>query len=324
LWAICNRVVAVKRRFLFGLVALGLAAASCGGSAAPIATINGIEIERERFDDLHSDVEALVPEERASSLLLLMIHEAFLSSAEAEFGVVPDPVEVEAAFTARTDSALTLGPLEAVLANRGITTDRVQLEAELDVLRDTLGPELVRREYPGFDLDAAYQAYLIAEAEVCLRQITLSRPDDFDVIQDRLASGESFEDVARDLSADPLASRPVGESGSGGDMGCAAPSSFGPGLDQATLEAPLNEPYGPVVSGIGVHLAVVYDRTAPELESVRDDVMELATTSQGPQLFNRWAVGVLDTAEVTIIEEFGTWGPREGTDGIPTVIPPGG
>lgn len=89
------------------------------------------------------------------------------------------------------------------------------------------------------------------------------------------------------------------------------------------MEAAVGEYVGPVFSSVGTHLIEVYERTAPELDEVRAEVLEVGIETQGDGLFNTWATGVLQAADVTIEETFGTWGPLPETNGVPTVIPAG-
>ncbi len=312
-----------RRRWLGWVAGFALVATACGGAPATLATIDGIDIERSRFEALHPDEYELVADEVASSLLLLMIHDVFIAAAEQDLGVSVDPESAAAAFDARTRVARSLGDLDAVLAKRGVTPARVQLEADLDALRDAVGPLLVRQEAPGFDLDAAYRNYLLNEAYVCVRQIRLAGTENVELIIDRANAGESFGDLARQYSTDPLAQREEGMSGAGGDMGCSFPNSFGAGLAQAALDTdvPVGEAFGPVIGPTGLHIMVVYEREIPELGAVRRDVVESAVATQGEQVFNEWAIDVLKNAEVTIDAAYGGWGPLPGTNGIPTVIP---
>jgi peptidyl-prolyl cis-trans isomerase SurA len=76
-------------------------------------------------------------------------------------------------------------------------------------------------------------------------------------IQEALASGRSFSDVAAEYSEGPNAKR-------GGEVGVVAPGDlFDPNLDQAVFALSLGEVSGPVISSRGVHLL--------KLDAVRDD-----------------------------------------------------
>ena len=313
----------MRARLIVAAAALSLVGVACSSAPDIIATIDGIDIERDRFEALHPEGYELVPDQTASTLLLIMIHDAFYQAAE-DMGVSISDADLDAAFADRTQPAVAVGTLDEVLANRGVTSERVRLESDLDALRSVLGPQLVRDEAEGFDLDAAYEDYLKVEARVCVRHILLGDTTNLEDIVNRANGGEAFDALAREFSIDNLAQRPEGESGAGGDLGCSFPNSFGLGLADAALDVsvPVGEAFGPVISDRGLHVMVVYEREIPELSDVRADVVEGAVGSQAEDVFRTWAIGVLEAAEVDIHEDYGSWAPAEGTNGVPTVRPP--
>jgi hypothetical protein len=299
-----------------------LAAAACSSEPGPVASINGTDITVEQLAALHvGDLAELTPQEEAGSVLLLLLHDGFLAAAADDFGIVPEPERVAEQITVRTARFGDGAAVDAALTRQGITRLRVELEAELDVLRDAVGEELVQREVPGFDIDAAYRSYVMGEGTVCVRHIQLLGADGLDEAVARLDGGEDFGDVAAELSADFTASRPAGEPGSGGDLGCGAPGNHPPGFSDATLDAPVGEVYGPVFTSATVHLIVVYERDLPALAEVRAAVLDHAGPLQGPDLFRDWGVGVLRDATVEVASRYGSWGPLPETNGVPTVIP---
>jgi peptidyl-prolyl cis-trans isomerase SurA len=76
-------------------------------------------------------------------------------------------------------------------------------------------------------------------------------------IQEALASGQSFSDVAAEYSQGPNAKR-------GGEVGVVAPGDlFDPTLDKAVFALSLGQVSGPVISSRGVHLL--------KLDAIRDD-----------------------------------------------------
>lgn len=292
--------------------------ASC--SAASGATVvDGVQITTDEFDLLHIDVGALDDDERAGSQLLLILREAFRREAGVGLGIEIDDGAVEAAYQTRIDGFESRGGIDTVLERANHTADRVRIEAELDVIRDAVGETLVRTEAPGFDIAKAYEAYLLAEAEVCVRLIQLEAGSDFDAVAARLVGGEDFADVAREVSIDPFVGREDG-SGAGGELGCSAPSALPVGLNTATLSAPLGEATGPVATDNGLYLIVVYDRTAPDLADVRDEVVDLGVEQQGRELFRQWAVEVLQTVDVEVADQYGVWGVLPETDPVPGVV----
>ncbi len=306
--------------FLSILVLIGLVVGGCGDTASS-NIVDGVEITADDFAGLHVDSSELDEDERAGSLLLLILREAFGTRATSDLDVVVDEADVNAAYEEYVERFATRGGIDSVLDSLNQTPDRVRIEAELDVIRNGVADALVRTESPGFDLEAAYEAYLLAEAEVCLQLIQVAEGPDVDDALQRLDAGEDFATVARELSIDPFVGRDEG-SGAGGDLGCSAPNALPGGLDSAALQAPLAEPTGPVLADTGLYLIEVYERTAPDLADVRSEVIDFAVDHQGPELFRQWAVEVLQTIDVDVAEDFGAWGMLPETDPVPTVVPP--
>jgi len=293
---------------LAALVALTVLVGGCSSGTDPVAAVDGTDISRTSLDELHVDPDAVTEDEAVGALLVLVLREAFTSRADSQLGIEPSSAEIQA--------AVDLQP-----ADSRLTEARRLLDAELDLVRDLVEVELVMSESAGFDLAAAQEAFLLAKSNVCVRQIQLPSADDFPAVRQRLEAGEAFADVARDVSVDPFADREEGV-GAGGDLGCSAPSALPAGLGQATLDAPLDVPTGPVVSSVGVHLIEVYGRLEPDPAVHHEEVLADAVGSQGPDLFRQWAVAVLQEVDVEIDESIGRWGVLPETDPVPTVVPP--
>jgi len=303
-------------------LALLLLTAACSGGSDTFATIDDVAIPTEAFTGLHVDVAELTDDEVARSALLLILHSAFSAEAQNALGITADESLVAERFAERTETFRARGDLDQQLALRNLMRRRIQIEAELDVLRDTVSASLVRDEAPGFDLDAAYEAYLMDNAEVCIQQIQIDDLSIVDGLIGRLDSGEQFSDVARDLSIDPFVDREAGRSGAGGDFGCSAPMALPIGLGQAALTAPIDEPVGPIASANGVHVLWVYDRTVAPLVDVRPAVLEHAIPIQGEEMFRLWAVDVLLKIDVELEATYGRWAMLPETDPVPTVVSP--
>lgn len=294
-------------------------AVSCSDGASS-TLVDGVEITAEDVAALHVDFDDLDDDERAGSLLLLILREAFSTAALGDLGIAVDEAAINTAEQERLESFDSRGGADVVLGATNQTLDRVRIESELDAIRSSVEGALVRNESPGFDLDQAYESYLMVEAEVCIRLIAVESQADFDAALARLDSGEDFGDVAREVSVDPFAQRDEG-SGAGGDFGCSAPDSLVTEFGSEVLDAPLNVPSGPVLSGPALYLFEVYDRTTPNLVDVREEVVEFAVGEQGPDLFRQWAIEVLQAVDVVVASEFGQWGMLPETDPVPTVVP---
>lgn len=310
----------MNRRTWWVVVIGALVAASCSSGSSTIASVDSTDIPTTAFETMHPAPDDLTDDERVGSVLVLILVEAFGVWAESELGITAPPADIEAAYTERIEAFEGRGDLSATLESLNQTDERIRLEAQLDVLRDTISEHLVRSESATFDLVAAEEAYLLANAEVCIRQMQFDDVADVDVALKRLSDGESFDAIARDISIDPFVARDEGV-GAGGDLGCSAPSALPAGLDVASLTSVVDEPTGPVASSIGVHVVEVYDRTEPDLEAEHGAVIDLAVEAQGPGLFRLWAVDVLRSIDVRVDESVGRWGILPETDPVPTVVP---
>lgn len=291
------------------------------GSSRPLATVNGVSIPIINVTTLHEDFGQLSSDEIASSVLLLVLNQLLFNEAQAQFALVLDQAEIATAVDARTERFGTEARMNEVLAAQNETVTRLELEAQLDVMRATVGERLVRDGAEGFDIDLAYRQFLLTESTVCVQHIQVLTQEGFELVESRIAAGEDFATVAMENSLDPLVDRTDGGSGAGGDLGCRSPASTP--FPEAAIEAPVDEYVGPVFTDVGTHLIRVYERDAPALEAVRDAVIEVGVETQAVGLFNAWAVQQLQAADVTIDEDFGTWGVLPETNGVPTVIPAG-
>ena len=216
------------------------------------------------------------PADLGEAVLKQMEDELLLRQAADEFGITATEEAVavrERAFfslwtgvpvdqlatNAEAQSFITLWYAEATAVS-GLTEDDLRVIFAHEVLRSEL---YVR----------VGQSVASEELAVSSRHILCSfHPDDLDDLSppteerraaaqacirsvlDRLAVGESFEDVARDLSDD----RASGQQG--GNVGWALLSYLAEGYANAVRDAELNTILGPVETEFGLHIIEVLDR----------------------------------------------------------------
>ena len=311
--------------------------AACGGGGAFVASVND-------FDITLADVEALSPEGEDGSIaqttftqLLqnLIFHRAVVDYADTEFSVMASDEEIQG----RIDELLeqfaaddTL-PIEDQLAEQNATLALVEVVAWQQVIQQLLLDRFEADAQPSQEeIDVLYEQNLQALSNVCARHILFlteltpetTEEQQAEILETaeanaeaalaRAEDGEDFAELAVELSEGP--SGP-----DGGDLGCNAPSAYVPEFANATLEAALNTPFGPVRTQFGYHLILVTERTVPELAEVQDQlVSQLAATSSQEQ-FQSFVVDALIQAEVMVDETYGVW--VEGSGGQPPqLLPP--
>jgi len=177
------------------------------------------------------------------------------------------------------------------------------------------------------DIEAQRASAYDSLTEVCVSHILVETEAESNDVIDRLTAGEEFSDLAMELSTD------TGSGAEGGDLGCTSPTRYVPEFMDATLEAEIDVPFGPVESEFGFHTVLVMERTFPTDEELPTDeeIIESTRNAELPQVLSNWIGGHLDSAEVTVNEKYGTWQtnpagvvpPSDPSDTTPTTAPPG-
>ena len=289
------------------VAALALFAVACGQSDT-VALVNGQEISRSTLDALHADPSDAVADEQAASTFLLVLHHLVVTNALSEFDIEPDAIAVEAAFSARVSGAGD--DIDVRLANRGVTRERVTLEAELDVVRSTLETEFIVRGGPGVDLEASYRRFISLNSVAC---VTLLAPESNGAIPEvevLIAAGATLEEVAEAVTVEEI------------DLGCTNPVQHPVPVQPVAVDGDIGLAYLREFSDGTAYIVGVTERDAPTFEEVEDEVIQLAAESQGQELFDQWAFDLLRNADVEIDPSIGTWEATADTEGVPTVLAP--
>ncbi len=304
------------------LLVLALTVAACGGSQV-IASVNTNDITLE-------DVETLSPQGDSGSIesnqftqLLgaLIQHWAVVDYAESELSITAS----DDAITLREDELLAQfagAPdvsVEEQLAAQNATLEFVRIVAWQQVIQADLLRVFEEQANPSDEeLQTLYDQNQQSLSNVCASHIlflTQPAPDatEEDVEQleadalanaeaalERAQAGEDFAELAIELSEGP--SGP-----DGGDLGCAAPSDYVPEFANATLQANLNQPFGPVRTQFGYHIVLVTEREVPELDEVRDVLLQQYSQTAVQESFNTFVNEALAAADVTVDEQYGVW-----------------
>jgi hypothetical protein len=296
-------------RMALAATALSMVVAACSSGPEVVAVVEGAPIGSEELDALHPEPGDLPPEERADSVFLLILHRLLVAEADADFAVVTDQAAIDDAFAERTRR---FGDdVDTQLRERGITRDRVLLEAELDVIRARVETLLIERG-EGFDLDAAYRQFISINSMACLVMLAPVSPAVEPDIAAFLENDVTLEEVERDLAH---AVERV-------DLGCANPFRHPGPVQPVAVDGEPGKAYLREFSDGTLYVVAVLTRDAPALEEVMEEVLEIAASTQGSDLFDAWAVEILRTASVEVEASIGTWEPDADSNGIPTVVAP--
>ncbi|MEX2279684.1 MAG: peptidylprolyl isomerase [Acidimicrobiia bacterium] len=305
------------KKTIVPIAALGLVLAACGGSGAVVATVNGVEVTASEVEALYSADVGAVPEQQfADNLRNTIVELLVIQVAESEFGITFTPDEIEAR-RAELEAQVVAqsGGLsyEDFLSEQGFTNERIYRIAHQQLVAEEVEAALIEQAgaITEEELQVRYDGQLFALTEACVSHILVETEEEALAAKDRIDGGETFADVAMELGTD-------GTAPNGGDLGCASLGGYVPEFALAAYEAPLNETSQPVRSQFGYHLILVSERTTTPFEEVEVDLRAAMEAERGGSLVQDWLLERVTEADVTVVEEYGTW----VTDPFPSVQPP--
>lgn len=306
---------------LLSLVVLGaMLIAACGsgaGSGSVAATVDGTEIT---VGDVNSlvDSEGTVPVDQFAQYLAFAIQWNILfAAAEADYGITVTDDEVEEEANRLIDQLASQDESrEDFLAARGVTEEFLLKIAEQSLLDTKVRETLVDQADPptNEEIEQARADAVVQGTEACVSHILVGTEEEANDVLSRLEAGEDFADVASEVSTD------TGSATSGGDLGCGSPAQYVEPFKEAVLDAPVGEVNPEAVqSQFGYHVILVTERTEPTLDDLPTDEDLASTVIENAVVADveDWFYNAMESAEVTVEEQYGTWSPVP-----PTVTPP--
>jgi parvulin-like peptidyl-prolyl isomerase len=242
------------RRAAASVVMMGVLAllAACGTVSDPAARVNGepisrLELQRET-DRFAGRLQAAGPGQmppvavlRAQTLDRLIALRLLRQQARQE-GIVVAPAEIDARIAQLIEMNGGKAPFLALLQDEDLTSGDMRRTVEDQILAE----RLTARHVPA--------PTVVDERRV--RHVLVDSADKAAAARQRLASGETWEKVAAELSADP------GSRGRGGDLGFIQRGQTVPPFDAAAFALPVNEISQPVQTTFGHHVLQVTEARA--------------------------------------------------------------
>ena len=304
---------------LLSLVVAGAALlTACGSGGGVAATVDGTDVTVSDVDALiASDGETVPVEQFAQYLAAAIQFNIFFDAAEADYGVSATEEEIEAEAQRLFEELATEGETrEDFLATRGVTEVFLAKIAEQSVI-DTAIREVLVAEAPEpsqEEIDAERDIATSALTNACVSHILVDTEEAANEVMTRLDDGEDFGEIATELSTD------TGSAANDGALPCGSPDGYVEPFRDAVLAATVGEVYPePVESQFGFHVILVTELTEPAEADIPTDE-ELAENVRQASIGTEvqdWFNGIMEAAEVTVNEEYGTW-----QSAPPAVIPP--
>lgn len=296
------------KKFLSLLIPFALVVSACGsGSGELAAAVNASEYTVGDVNELVFDDGATVSKEQFAQFLGFLIQwDIVTKAAEGDFGVSFTEEEILAsAQSIFEENAVEGTTFEEFLEANAVSEEFLNKVAHLQLVESDVRIALEAELDPptAEDIEAQRENAYDGLTEVCSSHILVETEAEAMDVLDRLADGEVFDDLAIELSTD----RGSGEEG--GDLGCGPPTQFVDSFAEATLEATVDEPFGPVESTFGFHIILVTERTFPADDELPTDeeIIEALKVPAVNQALTEWIGGHLTSASVTVEEKFGTW-----------------
>lgn len=301
-----------RRTTTLAIAVLALTASACS-AADTLATVNGQEITRADLEGLnpaYADAPSVPAEQVRSDVTRLVIVSAIATAAEEEFGVTVTEADIEARVANPPPRYAALFAAPAGDDH----DDQKRADALQTLARDGVMPRLIEDEYGSVDAYVAARPQDVVQ--VCLRHIMLGTEPEAEIVAQRLAGGEAFDDVRAEVSLDT--SNPGGLLTINGVCPVHV-GELGEEFAIAAAEAPLGEVTGPVASDAGFfHIIRVEDRVAPEGSPTdAEELLELLDPAAASAIFNPWASAAIRDADVEVASFLGRWSP----DGLGIAAP---
>ncbi len=299
------------KRLFFILTALTLVATACGTSGATAGSVGDTVFTYGELADLRPGEDVRSAQDTARDLELLVIT-AILKGGAEDVGIsISDDEIAEELELIKAEVVAAQGiPWEEVLAGQNLTEPLVDAIVVQQLLQTRMVEHFSETlEVTDVELEAAYNSQLQALSNVCASHILFDASDE--ALADEILLLAVADGADATTFAELAVEHSIGPSGpDGGDLGCESPSGYVPTFGQATLDAELGVPYGPVETQFGHHLILVSSREVPELEDVREDLLTGARAQKANVEVSTWFQGVIESAVVTIDEAIGIWGPN--------------
>lgn len=296
------------KKLILLVVAGAMLVTACGDTAGGevAATVNGTDVTVEDVRGFPYETEATIEATQFAQYLGALIQWQILDAAAAEeYGIDPTEAEVDAELEQVLAEQAGGATLEEVAQGQNLSESTVRQIVRVGLIQELLIEELASE--PGDVSDDEVETALAEQTagltEVCARHILVATEEEALAAKQRLEDGEDFATVAGEVSTDPSAAD------NGGDLGCAPAQQYVPEFRDAAVSAELDTLTEPVETQYGFHILEVYERTEPDADALpaEDDIRTLLVESSGAEAVQAWLTEIVETADVTVNEEYGTW-----------------
>lgn len=310
----------MRRRLLALAASATLLLSACGTVGVDAAaTVGGVTISNELLlsamteNQLAREGDALLAAQR-EQLTSLVISEGLWQLAALRGIVLTDEdveeqLEIDAALAGVTVEEYFAQIAEANDVSRRRIRDAAREQVALTAMREQLIADI---EVDPDAVRAAYDANPARWDTVEAVHILVSTEEEAEDVLDRLADGEDFGDLARELSID------TGSGALGGVLGAAPPTNYVEPFRDAVVELPLGELSEPVQTQFGFHIIRVDARETIPFEDAEEQLRN-EILGQSVELQNFIPDVIADfkaLLDIDVNSRIGAWDPTVDPVGI--------
>ena len=301
----------MKHRYvIYGLIAaVAMIVAACSNSDVA-ATVNGTEITNEEVADLRSAPvgDTADGEQVRGDLTTLIVAQATVDAAEEDYGITGlDTDEARAAYLAQA-SPSELSVLDSISQNPELGPGAADVVLTQLAVRSAVveaisnDPEL---------LVGVWEEQRDLLTQVCVRHIVVPEQAEAQAAYDRIQGGESFGDVADEVSRD--------DRSPGGQLQCpASPSDYVEPFATVVATTDVGVVTEPFETEFGWHVVIVDERSLPtSYEELVADPQRWVPDVVVQGVWSTWRDSAISRADVAVRSQIGRWFPSG--DGI---LPP--
>ena len=301
----------MKHRYvIYGLIAaVAMIVAACSNSDVA-ATVNGTEITNEEVADLRSAPVGNTAdgEQVRGDLTTLIVAQATVDAAEEDYGISGlDTDEAREAYLAQA-SPSELSVLDSISQNPELGPGAADVVLTQLAVRSAVveaisnDPEL---------LVGVWEEQRDLLTQVCVRHIVVPEQAEAQAAYDRIVGGESFGDVADEVSRD--------DRSPGGQLQCpASPSDYVEPFATVVATTDVGVVTEPFETEFGWHVVIVDERSLPtSYEELVADPQRWVPDVVVQGVWSTWRDSAVSRADVAVRSQIGRWFPSG--DGI---LPP--
>lgn len=261
-----------------------------GGSNETVATVNGVNISKDRLYD------ELVLAGGAATLDNLITQELIAQEAKAASVTVSD-ADVTAEIDLIKKSFGSDEEFNATLAQYGMTLETLQKDTKVNLtIRKILEPQT---DVTDAEIQQFYdenKASLGTPEQVQASHILVATKEEADAILAELKQGADFATLAKEKSTDP------GSKDKGGDLGFFGKGAMVPEFEEAAFALKVNELSGVVQTEHGFHIIKKTAEKAavvPTFEEKKEEIRKQLVATEANELSEAWMKEIREKAKIT-------------------------